>query len=265
MINIPLPPDKNNLPTAAQAYAAHFIAVFPLHTRGKTPLTQNGFKDACKDSTAISSWWAQSPEANIGIPTGIINSFWALDIDPRHDGENTLRALEQEYGALPQTVEVITGGGGRHLYFTLPAQGVIKNSAGRLGQGLDVRGDGGYIVAPPSIHESGRTYAFSVDSGENIAPAPEWLLALVQKPEAQEAFTPVSEWRDIVKGVTEGQRNDTLARIAGKLLRCGLDAFVSLELCLAWNDSRCKPPLGHAEVIAVVNSIAGRELARRGV
>lgn len=252
---------KNSL-QAALGYAARGIAVFPLHPRGKTPLTAHGLKDASTDPAAITAWWQQWSEANIGIVTGE-NSFWVLDIDGT-EGEKSLRALEEEHGALSQTVEVITGGDGRHLYFQCPQQGVIFNSAGRLGRCLDVRGNGGYVVAPPSIHETGRRYEFSVDSHDRILPAPAWLLNLIHETKKKKSSISGSEWLNIVKGVTEGQRNDALARLAGKLLRYGLAPFLVLELCQAWNETRCKPPLEQAEVIYTVNSIAGRELVRRG-
>jgi hypothetical protein len=255
--------DKNDLPAVALGYIRQGIAIFPLRPHGKTPLTAHGLKDASTDPAVVTAWWQQWPEANIGIVTGGKASFWVLDIDGA-EGENTLSALEEKYGALPQTVEVITGGGGRHLYFQYPQQGAIFNSAGRLGLCLDVRGNGGYVVAPPSIHETGRRYEFSVDSHDWILPAPAWLVDLVQRPEGKKSAVPVSEWLNLAKGVIEGQRNSSLARLAGKLLQCGFDPLMTLELCHAWNEARCKPPLEQAEVTRTVNSIAGRELARRG-
>ncbi len=255
--------DKNSLSIAAMAYARRGMPIFPVHPHGKKPLTAHGLKDANTAPATIAAWWRQWPEANIGVVTGEKASFWVLDIDGA-EGENTLSSLEGKYGALPQTVEIITGGGGRHLYFQCPQQGAIFNSAGRLGPCLDVRGNGGYVVAPPSIHETGRRYEFSVDSHDLILPAPAWLVGLVQRPEGQKPTVPVSEWRGLAKGVTEGQRNHSLARLAGKLLQCGIDALMTLELCHAWNEARCKPPLEQTEVIYTVNSIAGRELVRRG-
>ncbi len=253
--------DKNKL-SSALAYAQAGKYLFPLLPRGKTPLTAKGFHDASKDLAAITAWWQPWPEANIGLPTGKINGFWVLDIDGE-DGEYSLRQLEQEHGKLPPTVEVITGGGGRHLYFGLPAQGSIRNSAGRLGKGLDVRGDGGYVVVPPSVHETGKAYSFSIDSSASMASAPAWLLSLVRVSAASKP-APVSEWRTLAKSMTEGGRNDAVARIAGKLLRCRLEPRLALELCLAWNEARCTPPLSSEEVTRTVDSIAGRELARRG-
>jgi hypothetical protein len=100
-----------------------------------------------------------------------------LDIDP--GGEAHIRRLEAEHGTLRPTREVITGRGGRHLWFRYT--GTIQCSAGRVAPGVDVRGDGGYGVVPPSIHENGRSYRFLNDPKHELAIAPEWLVALTRK------------------------------------------------------------------------------------
>jgi hypothetical protein len=251
-----------NMAEAALIYANRGLPVFPLKARGKEPLTINGFKDASCDKIQVKNRWEVYPEANIGIPTGVC--FWVLDIDGI-DGESSLKSLEGQHSPLPQTYEVITGGGGRHVYFQLPAKKEIKNSVGKIGKNIDVRGIGGYVVAPPSLHTSGKRYEVSVDSLDTIEPAPDWLIALVTNSQTQRAATPPTDWQRLLKGVSEGSRNDALARISGKLLSTNLDAFCTLELCLAWNEARCQPPLSHDEVIRTVNSIAGIELAKREV
>lgn len=261
--NSTLPTPFQSFLSSALALAARGKHIFPLVPKGKKPITQNGLKDASIDPNVIRQWWRKTPDANIGMATGAISGVWVLDIDGEQ-GENSLKELELKHGQLPPTVEVITGGGGRHLYFLWPQQGIISNSAGRLGQGLDVRGNGGYVVVPPSIHESGRQYTWSVDSSSQVASAPSWLLTMVNKP-PERTSTSATEWRELVKGVSEGGRNDALSRLAGKLLRSRLDPYMVLELCLAWNEARCQPPLTNDEVIQTVDSIAGRELARRGV
>jgi hypothetical protein len=252
----------DNLQENALCYAAQGIPVFPCKTKAKTPLTSSGFKDASVDAGHITFWWHKWPQANIGLATGRAAAFWVLDIDGE-EGETSLRELEKKHSELSFNVEVITGGGGRHIYFQWPGDGDISNSAGKLGPGLDVRGDGGYVIAPPSLHPCGKRYEWSVDSADQMRPAPVWLLDLLRKPaERLKSKTP-EEWRTLIQGVSEGKRNDTLARIAGMLLRRGIDSYVSLELCLLWNAYRCDPPLPEDEVVRTVNSIAGRELSRR--
>jgi hypothetical protein len=109
------------MPNSALAYAEHFgFAVFPCKPGGKTPLTSHGFKDATKDPAQIRDWCKRWPDANIGIATGPISGIVVLDIDPRHGGDDTLAALELQYGALPAIPMVLTGGGGVHYYFKAP-------------------------------------------------------------------------------------------------------------------------------------------------
>jgi hypothetical protein len=102
------------------------------------------------------------PDTGIAVRTGAESGLVVLDVDPQHGGDDTLAELLAAHGVLPITVECFTGGGGRHIYFRHPG-GEVRNSAGKVGPGLDIRGDGGYVVAPPSPHPSGRRYEWSVD------------------------------------------------------------------------------------------------------
>jgi hypothetical protein len=141
---------------AALSYAKRGWAVFPLVPRGKTPLTSNGFKSATTDEAQIKAWWLEHPTANVGIATGAISGLVVLDFDKKHGGVETFnKYIEEE---LDCTYEVHTGGGGYHLYYLHPGF-EVRNRAG-FRPGMDVRGDGGYVVAPPSIHESGNEYCF---------------------------------------------------------------------------------------------------------
>lgn len=177
---------------AALEYAARGWRVFPVHTirggectcggrkgckPGKHPLTDHGFKDATTDSKQIRRWWAKWPEANIGIATGKASGIIVLDIDPRNGGDQALAELESQHGSLPHTVEAISGGGGRHILLQYPGYH-IKSRSG-LWPGIDVKADGGYFVAEPSVHESGREYAWELShlpSDVAVALIPQWLL-----------------------------------------------------------------------------------------
>jgi hypothetical protein len=249
---------------SALALARRGMAVFPLKPRGKLPLTKHGCLDATADLVQVRAWWTARPSANIGLATGARSGVWVLDIDPDKGGEASLHALEQGMGSLPATIEVITGGGGRHLYFRLPDSDAIKNTAGKLGDGLDTRGDGGYVVAPPSIHPSGKAYAWSVDSAAEFADAPAWLLDLLIPKVAQlDDRRPDEHWQRIIRnGVDDGTRNATAASLAGKMLRLGLTATETYEFLLTWNE-RNRPPLTDARILRTVESIAARELRRR--
>jgi hypothetical protein len=161
---------------AALIYAAAGLAVFPLNPRAKKPATKRGFYDATTNPETIRRFWRVT-DRNIGIATGAMSGIWILDIDP--GGEDHLGRLEAEHGKLPPTRNVITGSGGRHLWFKYTEP--MQCSAGRVAPQIDVRGDLGYCVSPPSIHENGRRYEWFTDPAAPVAVAPEWLIALTRK------------------------------------------------------------------------------------
>jgi Primase C terminal 1 (PriCT-1)/Bifunctional DNA primase/polymerase, N-terminal len=127
----------------------------------------------------------------------------------------------------------------------------------------DTRGDGGYVLAPPSKHPTGRRYCWSVDSANLFAAAPQWLLDKITAPAAASAI-PAADWRALVQGTTnEGARDCTATKLAGYLLRRFIDPIVALELLQAWNATRCAPPLPPADIERIVASIADKEQRRR--
>jgi hypothetical protein len=156
---------------AALAYARRGIPVFPCEPGGKAPLTYNGFWDASTDPRRITAWWSRWPAANVGVPTGERSGLLVLDVDPRDGGAEGLAALERAGGPLPETAKSRTGGGGTHVFFAYPAGEVVRSSAGKLGPGLDVRGEGGYVVVPPS-----RTQGAYVWLDRSPLADPAWLL-----------------------------------------------------------------------------------------
>ena len=163
---------------AALHYATLNLPVFPCVPRGKNPAVARGFYSATTNPETIRRFWSVR-DRNVAIPTGAISGFWVLDIDPDHCGDASIDALQAKHGTLPPTREVITGGGGRHLWFRYT--GPIQSSEGRVAPGIDVRGDGGYVVAPPSIHQNGRAYAWVAPDCAEPAIAPGWLVALTRK------------------------------------------------------------------------------------
>jgi hypothetical protein len=247
----------------ALALARRGLAVFPCRPRDKRPVTTNGVCDATTDPSAIKRWWRADPNFNIGIATGAVSNLFVSDIDG-FDAEVELRKLEAMHGALPATVEVITARG-RHVYFRMPPGTDIRNSVGKVAHGIDIRANGGYVLAPPSVHPSGRRYCWSVDSASALADAPDWLLNKITANGNghSNSSTPLTEWRELVKGVAEGARDCTTTKLAGYLLRRYVDPFVVLELLQAWNAARCAPPLPAKDIDRIVNSIAGKELKRR--
>jgi Bifunctional DNA primase/polymerase, N-terminal/Primase C terminal 1 (PriCT-1) len=245
----------------ALALAARGMHVFPCRPRAKMPATDHGFLDATTETDTIRQWWRSEPAYNVAIATGTVSKVFAVDVDGL-DAEFELRKLETEHGELPPTVEAITARG-RHLYFRTPEL-PVRNSTGKIAPGIDVRGDGGYTLCPPSIHPSGKAYAWSVDSASAFASAPDWLLARITE-RRPGLPTPPSEWRELVAiGVAEGRRDCTVTKITGYLLRRYVDPIFVLELMKIFNMARCTPPLPEEDVERIVNSIAGKELKRRG-
>jgi hypothetical protein len=213
----------------------------------------------------LSHWWGLDQNYNIGAATGTPSGVFVVDVDGV-DAEAELRKLELAHGALPATVEVVTPRPGRHLYFRMPDM-PVRNSAGRVAPGIDVRATGGYVLTPPSIHPGGRRYVWSVDSASAFATAPRWLLDRIAgaNGDGHVAPTPPSQWRDLMaNGVPEGRRADTLARVTGYLLRHHVDPVFAAGLVGLFNDARCLPPLPQRDVQRIVDSIAGKELKRRG-
>jgi hypothetical protein len=150
--------------------------VFPCEPGGKAPLTYSGFWDATMDARRIKAWWNRWPYANVGVPTGERSGLLILDVDPRDDGLESLAALERTGGPLPATAKTRTGGGGVHVFFRYPAGERVRNSTGRLGPGLDVRGEGGYVVVPPSRTRGAYEW---LDSSPASGPA--WLLGCLRE------------------------------------------------------------------------------------
>jgi putative DNA primase/helicase len=183
---------------AALGYASRGWAVLPLHTPppgglscscgradctspGKHPRLAHGLKEASTDSAQLAAWWGRWPNANIGVVTGARSGLLVLDVDPGHGGEDSLSKLVEANEPLPDTPVVLTGGGGTHFYLRHPGEEIRNNAGTKLGAGLDIRGDGGYVVAPPSLHASSRQYTW--DGEPVIADPPEWLLVMLRKPQ----------------------------------------------------------------------------------
>lgn len=156
-------------------FALEYIAsgwdVFPCRL-DKRPRVARGFHAASRDPDQVRAWWTQWPDASIGAV--VPNALAVLDIDPRHGGERTLKALEGEHGTLPTTLTCRTGGGGTHLFFNHTGE-ALRQGANVLGQGIDTRMPGkGYLVLPPSPHPSGTAYEW-VDPKTPTADLPEWI------------------------------------------------------------------------------------------
>jgi hypothetical protein len=241
---------------AALDYLRRGWSVVPVRPREKRPLVSwQDYQQRPPDEARVCEWFERWPDANVGIVTGAVSGLVVVDVDPKHGGSESLAALEREHGPLPVTVEAVSGSGGRHLYFAHPG-GPVRNRVA-LAPGIDLRADGGMIVAPPSVHPTGRRYAWRPGLGPGevgLAAPPAWLLREIGR--AGRAGHPLSHWRALLaEGVPAGSRNDTIASLSGHLLWHGVDPDVVTELLLCWNHERCRPPLPDDEVIRIVQSI----------
>jgi Bifunctional DNA primase/polymerase, N-terminal/Primase C terminal 1 (PriCT-1) len=291
-----------NVLATALAFARHGHAVFPVNWPTQHPrhperricscgrdlrglpcgspakhpygrLAPNGLRSAATDPEVIRAWFTDVPMANLGVVT---DKLVVLDIDPRHGGDESLAALEHEH-ELPLTWRALTGGGGEHIIFACPDGVEVKNVVAAqmqtppLGPGIDVRARGGYIVAPPSVHMSGRAYAWSVDHHPQetlMAFAPEWLVARLSShgPSSaggQRDATPSEAWKRFTDKIITEYRDMAAAQVAGHLLRHWVDPYLVAGLMHAWNQTYLEPPLTDQELREILNRIARREDQRR--
>jgi hypothetical protein len=219
---------------------------------GKHPMTVEGFKEATTDVTKIKEWWDRWENANIGIKTGRACGIFVLDVDKNHDGFKSLTDLEKKYGKLPDTLIARTGGEGIHMYFAYPFNGEsIPCSISKIGKGIDVKGDGGYVVAPPSIHVSGRRYEF-LNAATIPQNAPDWLLLLIFGQKLKHAFEKLPD------EIPTGKRNEVLFKLASSLRAKGLSEITLLDALKKENELRCKPPLSDQEIQNIANSAIGK-------
>lgn len=248
-------PNGGKKKTTRADWAVRYIklgwAVLPL--RGKIPLVPNGSKDATLNESQAREWWQKWPDANIGAATG--HRFFVLDVDIKKGGEDSFDHLKLQYGWRPDTLQQITGTGGKHLLFQMP-DFPVKNSESWVGPGLDIRGAGGYIVVAPSIHpETSRRYAWDGAQeleDEIITPAPGWLLDKLRTQGFQQSGAKPAAPVSAV--IPEGQRNSTIFKLACSLRRRGLTGTEILATIKAANELRCIPPLELSELQTIANS-----------
>jgi len=251
------PQDNDTHLAAALRYLKRGWAVVPAGERAKRPIVPwQRFQHELPSEAQVRQWFERWPAANLAVVTGEVSGIIVIDVDARHGGDASLAEMQARHGALPDTMEAATGGSGRHLYFAHPGR-EVRNRVG-LAPGIDLRGDGGCIIVPPSVHPSGNRYHWIPGRGPGEvepAPLPVWLEVPRFAIDGLQGH-PLVYWRALVsEGVKEGRRNATVASFAGHLLWHGVDPDVIMELLLAWNRVRCSPPLDDDEVIRTVRSI----------
>lgn len=243
-----------NMLEAATEYAKKYgWSVFPVSVETKRPLTPHGCLDAKTDPGAIENWWKKWPDAAIGVATGSASGFIAVDLDKDEDkgldGYHELRLWEREHGSLPNTVQSITGRGGAHLLFRYNGTDIRNGSSDKL-EGVDVRGEGGYIIVPPSKHPSGNSYEWEISPDDiEMAEVNDLVFDLVRKeaPTAEQHF----ELPDKIK---PGSRNDVLYKLACSLQGKGIPDEGIYQSVRSVNLERCEDPLSDNEIRRIVTS-----------
>lgn len=227
------PVERRRLAEVAVRYAEYGWPVLPLHTPrgegcscrwngcaspGKHPRTSRGLHQATTDIEQVQAWWDRWPQANIGVATGIASGLLVLDVD-LPAGPDSLARLEADHGPLPTTCEQRTGSGGRQLLFVHPDV-EIGNRASVV-PGVDVRGDGGYVVVPPSLHACGDRYAWVARTPPTSVPS--WLVGLLDRRQEQAR---ANVRHPVVLTVGEGSRQQRYAAAALRAELAGLSAAV---------------------------------------
>lgn len=236
-------------------YASKGWRVLPVKPKSKLPAVTDWPNKATIEPNQLNEWFGNGSDYNIGLLMGEKSGIFALDVDPRHGGEETLLSLIADNGALPHTVEAQTGGGGSHIIFKHPGY-QINNSANKLGPGLDIKADRGYILVAPSIHDrTGKQYEWELSSKPSqvsMSAAPSWLLKMItdngHKVEVSEITEP--------KAISSGARNDTLASMAGAMRRKGFEADEIFSALSKHNQKYCSPPLPDDEIKIISNSVS---------
>lgn len=281
----------NSILEAALKLAAQGVKVLPLHSirpdgicscggheryskckPGKHPYGKHvphGVSDATDDPDIIQSWFSAG-SLNLGIATGSTSGLFALDQDDRDGGHLSVEDKEEQFGALPKTLVQRTGNG-KHFLFKIPAGVDVRNSQKFIAPGIDIRGTGGYIVAAPSIHESGRQYEFigvSEFDRSLIADAPDWLIEMVaEKPKTTRMG--ISEYDDLASHasafripnqIRDGEgRESFLLRYAGHLRAKGIDQPEIESTLLAFNQERIIPSLDEEIVLDRARRFEGEQ------
>jgi len=237
---------RSKLLETALRYADRGIPVFPL--KGKEPLTRHGFKDASTDPRKIHMWLNRWPNANIGIPTGGVSGIVAVDFD----GNST--EATRIWDGLPPTLEVYTSRG-RHRYYRIPKGQRVRSR--KLAPDVDLKADGGYVVAAGSVHPSGARYEFVEETKAlGIVALPDELLEPEPKDEGSRRCEGVDISLDNDRNIPEGTRNRTLTSIGGRKRAQGLDHEELETHLLTVNAQRCTPPLDEGEVRHIAASVA---------
>lgn len=242
--------EAKNMKEWALHYAEMGLAVFPLVYRDKVPAVVGGCKVATTERTTIERWWDKNPQYNIGIATGNKSSGLVvidLDVDKNKgiDGYDVLRDWQNKHGKLPETWQSITGRGGYHYFYK---DAIVHSNRVGLYEGVDIRGEGGYIVAPPSVHPNGNIYEWEQGPEEYEIAQVDNIVNDFLKGEKQRRDSEHKTNFKVPELIPEGKRVDTIVRLIASLRTKGLDDDAIKAAVRVENEKRCNPPLKEKEL-----------------
>jgi hypothetical protein len=263
-------PDSTML-RAALSYIRRGWSVFPVRPGYKTPdadllplvdgkHTWTPFQKAAPTEAQVREWWTRRPAANIALVTGAVSGVVVLDLDAKPGGANGAETLQRAGLFVPVTRAVRTPSGGVHAYFRHPG-GDLRNWQKRADlPGVDARGDGGYVLAPPSRTPAGTYEAIPETRDLPYADPPRWLIEDMQgRRPATVATAPAGEWSELWTATfTPGDRHPMLVRLVTHWLGHGIGEAEAAQMALAWNALHCSPPKPDAEVLATIADIYRR-------
>jgi hypothetical protein len=228
--------------------------LLPCAARAKTPLLENWSALASSDPDVIRGWAQKHLDCNWGVATGMVSGLVVIDVDGE-EGRASLAGLEKQNRVLPATLTVETGrpDGGEHLYYRLPPEVDVRNDqSGKIGPHIDIRGTGGYVVCPPSVHATGKHYRF-VNLDAQIAELPGWVLErlAVRQRQGLQAV-------DGGGAVSKGGRTNRLVSLAGSMNKRGMSPEAIEAALLAENEVSCSPPLPKSKVRVIALDIPKR-------
>lgn len=244
---------QNEIVDAALRYARMGWPVLPCAGKNPNVLGADWQRKATSDERTIQRWYSTLERAdNVGVLTGA--KFFVLDIDKKHDGYASLDDLTREYGTLPDTLQQISGGGGRHYFFAIPDGEVIRSC--KIRPGVEIKGYHGFLVLEPSVHpDTGERYVFDgADEIEHqpILPAPEWLLKIIRQGGEHRKSGKAAEV--IPSVITKGTQHDTLVSLAGSMRARGCNAEEIFAALQVTNAGRCEEPGAEENVRRIADS-----------
>lgn len=244
-------------------YTSNGFKIFPVVYKDKRPATKNGFKDASNDILKVNELFAFN-RCNVGVVTGVENNIAVIDVDPKNGGIESFEKLKREFNLPTDTLTVETGSGGLHLYYKI--YGPTKSRINIL-PGIDIKADGGYIVAPPSVHPCGKEYKFISEGNPEFSDLRTFPIEVIKAVDEFKKRTKIKKDKSIKENekdfnnydfIQEGGRHNHLVAKLGFLRGKNISRETIFKKLHEENLNMCKLPLPKEEVNQIFESIKER-------